>query len=138
MQPTAPVGEVFSDIAAGLGRGGWVLTLASLLAIVAAGAAAGTVRRLVRRSTPELLVLLNRSAAFYGRWQGDRLSSAPPAEVAAEVARCRRIVELLEARTPAPADGATRGAMDGLRAWIALLSKRIDDGARLPSGPAYA
>ncbi len=138
MQSTAPMGEVFSDIAASLGRGGWVVTLASLLAIVAAGAAAGTVRRLVRRSTPELIVLLNRSAAFYGRWPGDRLSSAPPAEVVAEVARCRRIAELLEARTPAPVDGATRGALDGLHAWIALLSKRIDESVRIPSGPAYA
>ncbi|BBZ26084.1 hypothetical protein MMAD_03790 [Mycolicibacterium madagascariense] len=138
MESTAPMGEVFGDIAASLGRGGWVVTLASLLAIVAAGAAAGTVRRLVRRSTPEMIVLLNRSAAFYGRWPGDRLSSAPPAEVAAEVARCRRLVALLEARTPAGGDGAASGAMDGLRAWIALLSKRIDDGARMPSGPAYA
>ncbi|KAA0102369.1 hypothetical protein CIW49_03425 [Mycolicibacterium sp. P1-18] len=117
--------------------GGWVFTVASLLALLAAGVAVRTGRRLLRRSTPELVVLLNESAAFYSRWPEDRLWAAPSAELAAEVARCRRVVELLESRHVA-ATGASRGAVDGLNAWIALLGKRIDKPVNLPSGAAYA
>jgi hypothetical protein len=144
--------EVLRDVAASLSRSGgvsspapggmsgWAFTIASLLTLVAAGAAVRTARRLARRSTPELIVLLNQSAAFYSRWPDHRLASAPRAELLAETARCRRIVELLESRAPAAADGggATRGAVDGLRVWIALLGKRIDGRAELPAGPAYA
>ena len=55
----------------------WVLTLTSLVALLAAGGVAARVaRRLMRRSTPELVVLLNQSAAFYGRWPEDRLDCA--------------------------------------------------------------
>jgi len=131
-----PMDEVLGDIATSLARGGWLFTIASLLTLIAAGAAVRTARRLARRSAPELIVLLNQSAAFYRRWPDDRLSSAPRGELVTEMARCRRIVGLLEARTPAA--GATRGATDGLRVWIAVLAKRIDDFADMPSGPAYA
>ena len=121
----------------GVGAGGWVFTVASILAFLAAGAAMRTGRRLLRRSTPELVVLLNESAAFYSRWPEDRLSSVPDVELADEIARCRRVVELLEARHGV-AVGASRGAVDGLQAWIALLGKRIDQPASLPSGAAFA
>ena len=121
----------------GVGAGGWVFTVASILAVLAAGVAMRTGRRLLRRSTPELVVLLNESAAFYSRWPEDRLASVPGVELAAEIARCRRVVELLEARQGAAA-GASRGAVDGLQAWIALLGKRIDQPASLPSGAAFA
>ena len=121
----------------GVGAGGWVFTVASILAVLAAGVAMRTGRRLLRRSTPELVVLLNQSAAFYGRWPEDRLGSVPDVELAAEIARCRRVVELLEARQGVAA-GASRGAVDGLQAWIALLGKRIDQPASLPSGAVFA
>jgi len=121
----------------GVGAGGWVFTVASILAVLAAGVAMRTGRRLLRRSTPELVVLLNQSAAFYGRWPEDRLSSVPDVELAAELARCRRVVELLEARQGAAA-GASRGAIDGLQAWIAVLGKRISQPASLPSGAVFA
>ena len=81
VQPSLPVGQILSAIIARLDTGGeaspsgiggigeWVLTLTSLLALLAAGGVAARVaRRLTRRSTPELIVLLNQSAAFYGRW----------------------------------------------------------------------
>jgi hypothetical protein len=112
------------------GIGGWVLTLTSLLAVLAAGGAAARVaRRLVTRSTPELVVLLNQSAAFYGRWPEDRLASVPNAELLTETVRCRRIIELLESRRAGAGDGGatTRGAIDGVRAWMTLLSKRIEE-----------
>ena len=121
----------------GVGVGGWMFTVASVLALLAAGVAVRTGRRLLRRSTPELVVLLNESAAFYSRWPEDRLWAVPGVELAAEVARCTRVVELLESRQGASA-GASRGAIDGLRAWIALLGKRIDQPVNLPSGAAYA
>ena len=120
-----------------VGAGGWVFTVASVLALLAAGVALRTGRRLLRRSTPELVILLNQSAAFYSRWPEDRLWAVPDAERAREVARCTRVVELLESRQGTPT-GATRGAVDGLQAWIALLGKRIDGPADLPSGAAYA
>ncbi|MCV7419563.1 hypothetical protein H7K45_03335 [Mycobacterium yunnanensis] len=129
MQPPVPMSEV--------GVGGWVFTVASVVALLAAGVAVRTGRRLLRRSTPELVVLLNASAAFYSRWPEDRLSAVPGDELAAEVARCTRIVELLESRQGA-SGGASRGAVDGLKAWIALLDKRIDKPVHLPSGAAYA
>ena len=144
MQPQLPIGEVLGDLAASLGRGGgvsspstggWVVTVVSVLALIAAGFAVRTARRLVRRSTPELLVLLNQSAAFYGRWPEDRLASAPRAELATEAARCRRIVELLESTV---ADAASHGPIDGLKSWIMVLGRHIEQGATLPSGPAYA
>jgi hypothetical protein len=150
MQPPVPMGEVLSDIAASLSRGGvsssgtggvggWVFTVASVLALIAAGFAVRTARRLTRRSAPELIVLLNQSAAFYSRWPEDRLSSAPRAELVSEAARCRRIVELLESHPSVAADGgASRGAIDGLKMWIALLCKRIEQQANMPSGAAYA
>jgi hypothetical protein len=124
-----------------LGADWWILVLASLMALLAVGGVAGWVaRHFVRRSTPELLVLLDRSAAFYGRWPEDRLERAPRSELVVEAARCRRIIELLERRTPLgdvdmPAE---EGPMIGLRAWIALLSARIDGRLDVPSGSAYA
>jgi hypothetical protein len=170
MQPTALVGEVLSTIAArvnaggdvsslgtvwqrsvlasgradhsALGGVGWLaLTLASLLALFAIGGAAS---RLARRpgwkATPELIVLLNQSAAFYGRWPEDRLASAPRDDVVLEAARCRRIVELLERRTAPEIDRgpAENGPIAGLQAWITLLSKRIDGRPDVPSEFAYA
>jgi hypothetical protein len=129
MQPSVPMSEV--------GVGGWVFTVASVLALLAAGVAVRTGRRLLRRSTPELVVLLNESATFYSRWPEDRLWAVPAGELADEVARCTRVVELLESRRGAAA-GASRGAVDGLHAWIALLGKRIDKPVNLPSGTAYA
>jgi hypothetical protein len=121
--------------------GGVALLLVSLLALLAAGGAAGWVaRHLVRRSAPELIVLLNQSASFYGRWPEDRLARAPRKELMAEAARCRRIVELLERRVT-PGDvrvAGEAGSVEGLRAWIALVSSRIDGRIEIPSGPAYA
>jgi hypothetical protein len=121
------------------GGAGWILTVASLLVLVAlGGVAARAARRLVVRSTPELTVLLNQSAAFYRRWPEHRLAAAPRAELTAEAVRCRRIVELLERRTVAGIDDgpAARGPIDGLQVWIKLLYKRIEDHADLPSGAA--
>jgi|SRR5689334_13767208 len=129
MQPSVPMSEV--------GVGGWVFTVASVLALLAAGVAVRTGRRLLCRSTPELVVLLNESAAFYRRWPQDRLWAAPDAERARELARCRRIVELLESR-PGAAAGASRGVVDGLQAWIAVLAKRIERPSDVPTGTAYA
>jgi hypothetical protein len=141
MQPRLPMGEILDDIVAGVTRGGgvstWVLTIVSLLTLFAAGAAIRLVSRLTRRATPELIVLLNQSAAFYGRWPEDRLPYAPRAELVTEAARCRRIVELLESRSSSDGSGATRGAIDGLQSWISLLAKRIDDHAVAPAGPAF-
>ena len=148
MQPSLPVGQILSAIIARLDTGGeaspsgiggigeWVLTLTSLLALLAAGGVAARVaRRLTRRSTPELIVLLNQSAAFYGRWPEDRLANAPRGEVMTETARCRRIIELLESPRSAAVDGgsATRGAIDGLRAWTTLLYERIEGNLDAPS-----
>lgn len=139
MTSALPTGEVLADFAASLGRGGaahaaggWLVTVASVLAVVVAARVA---RRLTRRSTPELLVLLDQSAAFYGRWPEDRLGGAPRAELITEAARCRRIVELLQSR---PSDAVTGGVLTGLQAWITLLGRRIEQYADLPSGPAYA
>jgi hypothetical protein len=134
MQPRVPMSEVLTSSGSG-----WVLTLASVLAVITAGFAVRTAHRLFRRSAPELVVLLNQSAAFYARWPEDRLASAPRTELVREAARCRRIVELLEGRTSATADsGASRGTIAGLKSWIALLGKRIEEGAELAAGPAYA
>lgn len=143
MQSPVPMSELLSAIAAGLGRGGvsspgtggWAVTVVSVLAVIAAGVAVRTGRRLTRRSAPELIVLLDQSAAFYGRWPEDRLSMVPRAELMREAARCRRIVELLEARALVPADD---GVIAGLRAWITLLASRIDGPACAPSGVSYA
>ena len=121
------------------GGAGWVLTVASLLVLVAiGGVAASAARQLAARSTPELTVLLNQSARFYSRWPEHQLAAAPRAELTAEALRCRRIVELLERRTVAGIDDepAARGPIDGLQVWIKLLYKRIDDGADLLSGVA--
>jgi hypothetical protein len=119
----------------------WVLAVVSLLALLAAGGAAGWMaRRLARRAKPELVVLLDESAAFYGRWPEDRLSRAPRDQLVAEAARCRRIIELLELRRAPGTAGRLdeAGPIVGLRAWIALVSKRIDGGLDVRSGTAYA
>ncbi|MEU0498470.1 hypothetical protein [Mycobacterium sp. NPDC006124] len=129
MQSSVPMSQV--------GVGGWVFTVAAVLALMAAGGAVRTARRLLRRSTPELVILLNESAAFYSRWPEDRLWAVPDTERAAEVARCLRVVELLEKRQGATT-AAGRGVVDGLRAWIELVGKGIGQPANLPSGAAYA
>ena len=148
MQPSAPVGQILSAIVARLDAGGetppsgiggsgeWVVMLTSLLALFAAGGAAAWVaRRLTRTSTPELIVLLNQSAAFYRLWPEDRLANAPRGELMTETARCRRIIELLESSNAAAVDGGseTRGAVAGLRAWTTLLYERIEDHLDAPS-----
>lgn len=148
-----PAGEVFSALAARFGVGGdvtpqatggiggWVLTLTSALALVVVGRfAARLARRLVSRSTPELIVLLDQSAAFYGRWPEGRLTSAPRGELMAEAARCRRTIELLESRGATATDWgpATRGPVDGLRAWITLLHKQIEERVNTPPGLSHA
>jgi hypothetical protein len=142
VQPSLPAGQILNAVVARLDTGGeaspsgigglgeWVLMLTSLLALLAAGGVAARVaRRLTRRSTPELIVLLNQSAAFYGRWPDDRLANAPRDELMIETARCRRIIELLESPSSAAVDGGspTRGAIAGLRAWTTLLYERIED-----------
>lgn len=120
----------------------WVVAVASLLALFAVGGVAGRMAdRLARRSTPELVVLLNQSAAFYGHWPEDRLAIAPRGELEAEAARCRRIVALLErqaAGTTTPRGSAQRGPIDGLTTWITLLSNRIEARDVAPAGPSYA
>jgi hypothetical protein len=143
MQPMALVGEVLSAVATRIcggpdashsvsadGYKGWILTVASLLAVVAAGRVAG---RLTRGSAPELTVLLNQSAAFYRRWPQPHNSSAPATELMVEAARCQRIIQLLEA---ADLDGgpAARGPIDGLRTWITLLHRQI---RTMDAAPAY-
>lgn len=163
MQPAVLVGDLLGAVTARVDRGsdawqpslasarsaysalggtGWcVLVLVSLLALAGVGGVAGRVaRQLARRSTPELIVLLNESAAFYGRWPEDRLASVPRAELVAEAARCQRIIELLERREAAGVDGgpASRGPIDGLRVWVALLRQRIERPDDTPSGVAYA
>lgn len=119
----------------------WVLALASLVALLALGGAArGTAQRLMRRSTPELVVLLDQSAAFYGRWAEDELASVPRSELQIEAARCRRIVVLLEGRAAADLhEGpAERGPIAGLQVWITLLGNKIASHDGIPTGPAYA
>jgi hypothetical protein len=148
VQPSAPVGQILSAIIARLDAGGeaspseiagigeWALMLTSLLALLAAGGVAARVaRRLTRRSAPELIVLLNQSAAFYGRWPEHRLANAPDAELLTETARCRRIIELLESRGAAAVDGgsATHGAIAGLRAWTTLLYERLEEHLDAPA-----
>jgi hypothetical protein len=148
VQPSLPVGQILSAVVARLDTGGeaspsgiggigwWALMLTSLLALLAAGGVAARVaRRLTHRSTPELIVLLNQSAAFYGRWPEDRLANAPRGELMNETARCRRIIELLESRRAAAVDdgSATRGAVAGLRAWTTLLYERLEGHLDAPS-----
>jgi hypothetical protein len=147
MQPLALVGEVISAVAAritgggaasqsmaGDGYKGWILTLVSLLVVVAAGRVAG---RFTPRSTPELAALLNQSAAFYRRWPEHRHADAPATELMAEAARCQRIIQLLEA-ADLDTGPASRGPIDGLHAWITLLHKQISTHDPATSGPAYA
>jgi hypothetical protein len=132
-------GEVSSSGAAGLG--GWLATLSSVLAVLVVGSvAARMARRLTRNSTPELIVLLNQSAAFYVRWPEDQLAHAPRDAVMSEAIRCGRIVELLEARrTGVVNDGSVlRGAVDGVATWIAVLHREIGRGVNVPSGPTFA
>jgi hypothetical protein len=135
----------FSAARAGHGGPGavdrWLLTLASLIVLLAVGrAAAKVLRQLTRKSTPELIVLLNQSAAFYSRWPEDQHVNAPHAELLAEASRCRRIVELLERRAATELDSgpASRGPIDGLHAWIAVLQRQIHLRDDAPSGTAYA
>jgi hypothetical protein len=123
------------------GVGEWFATLASVLAVLAvAGLAARVAGRLTNRSVPELIVLLDESAKFYGRWPEHRLVGAPPVEVMVEAARCQRIIELLESHGGDAGVGgrAARGPIDGLRAWVQVLHRRIAAQAGVPSGPAYA
>ncbi|MBJ7336124.1 hypothetical protein [Mycolicibacterium sp.] len=132
-------GDVSSSGASGIGD--WIVTLTSLIAVLAVGGVAARVAsRLLRRSTPELILLLDQSAEFYSRWPEDRLASAPRGEVAIEAARCRRIIDLLESPGGPAADRgpASRGPIEGLRAWVALLHKRIDGQLAAPAGSAYA
>ncbi|CAN5825868.1 hypothetical protein BH09ACT7_BH09ACT7_28090 [soil metagenome] len=147
MQPQMLVGEVLSAVAARVGHatsggvGGWLVTLTSLLVLLAVGGcAAGVLGRLTRSSTPELIVLLNRSAAFYRRWPEDQHLTAPRGELVAEATRCQRVIELLEHRAVTADDRslAARGPIDGLHAWIALLNSHIEARGHVPSGPAYA
>jgi hypothetical protein len=147
MQRAMLAGELLSSIAARVGHTGpggvdrWFLTVTSLLALFAVGGAAAKLsRQLVRRSTPELIVLLNQSAAFYGRWPEDQHVHAPSVELVAEANRCRRIIELLEHRSATGIDNspASRGPIDGLRAWIMVLSRQIQLREDVPSGTAYA
>jgi hypothetical protein len=153
MQPSTPTGEVISALAARFGAGGevaphgtgaiggWLLALASALVLLVVGAfAARLARRLVSRSAPELIVLLDQSAAFYSRWPEDRLTSAPRGELMAEAARCRRTIELLESRgaTVTGWGPATRGPVSGLKAWIALLQKQIGERVNTPPGLSLA
>jgi hypothetical protein len=123
------------------GLGEWVVTFSSLLAVLAVGGAAVRVaRRLDRRSVPELVLLLDQSVEFYSRWPEDRLAGAPHRELVLEASRCRRIIELLELQSGAGAEGgpATRGPIEGLQAWAALLHSRITQPLNAPAGPAYA
>ncbi len=143
--PVMLISEVLSALAGRLGHTApgdaddWVITLTSLLVMfTVGGVAVGLARRLTRRPAPELTVLLNQSAAFYSRWPEDRHATAPAGELMAEAARCQRIVELLERRAEANSGPASRGPIDGLNAWIALLHKRIHTRDGAPSGPAYA
>jgi hypothetical protein len=153
MQPSTPAGEVFSALIARFGAGsdvtpqapggigGWVVTLASALVLVVVGRfAARMARRLVSRSTPELIVLLDQSAAFYGRWPEDRLTSAPRGELLAEAARCGRTIELLESRVAAVTGWgpAIRGPVDGLKAWVVLLHKQLEERVSTPPGLSHA
>ena len=148
-----PAGEVFSAVAARLGAGGdvsspgpggiggWVFPVATALAVlVVGGFAARLAHRLVRRSPSELIVLLDQSASFYSRWPEDRLASAPRGELMAEAARCRRTIQLLESRSAAviASEPASRGPIDGLKAWTALLHRQIEGRANTPSGLAHA
>jgi hypothetical protein len=152
MQRSMPAGSVFSDLAARFGAGGdvtpqatggvggWVLTLVSALALVVVGRFAARVsHQLASRSTPELIVLLNRSAAFYGRWPED-LANVPRGELMAEAARCQRTIELLESRgnTVIGWGPASRGPVDGLKSWLVLLHKQIEEQVSAPSGLSHA
>jgi hypothetical protein len=151
MQSSTPAGEAISALAARFGAGtdvapqwaggigGWVVAIASALALLVVGSfAARVARRLTHRSTPELIVLLDQSALFYSRWPEDRLASAPRDELMAEEARCRRTIELLECRGATVTDWgpATRGPVNGLKAWIALLQKQI--GERVNTTPGFS
>ncbi|MDP9165129.1 MAG: hypothetical protein M3O32_03560 [Actinomycetota bacterium] len=153
MQSSAPTGEVLSALVARFGAGsdvaphgaggsgGWVVTLAAALGLIVVGSvAARLARRLVDRSTPELVNLLNQSATFYGRWPEDRLQTAPGSELAAEAARCRRTIELLESHGPAGTGRnlAMRGPVDGLNAWITLLHKHIANRVDTSPGLSHA
>ena len=146
MQPLALVGEFLNAVAARISGGtdashsvsgdgykAWILTVASLLVVVAAGRVAG---RVTRTSAPELTVLLNQSAAFYRRWP-EHQDNAPAIELMTEAARCQRIIQLLEA-TDLDSGPASRGPVDGLHAWIAVLHKQIHTRDAARSGPAYA
>ena len=151
MQLPVLVGQIVDAVAPRLGGGGemspgvggvgnWVVTLSSLIAVlVVGGTAAKVASRLMRRSTPELVLLLDQSAQFYSRWPEDRLAGAPRAELMIEAARCRRIINLLESKAMPSADRglATRGPIDGLRAWVALLHNRIAEQLNASDRPAF-
>lgn len=157
MQPAALVGEVVRAVAARVDFGSdgsstgvaaigrvdhWFFAAASVLALLGVSSATvRVVRRLARGSVPELMVLLEESAAFYRCWPEDRLDAAPRERLVAEVARCLRIVELLESpcrdREAALREPTLQGPVVGLRSWIALLLSRIDGHSHRPSGAAY-
>jgi hypothetical protein len=153
MQSSTPAGEVITALAARFGAGGdvapqgtggfggWVLALASALVLLVVGSfAARLARHVASRSVPELIVLLDQSAAFYSRWPEDRLASAPRGELMAEAARCGRTIELLESRgaTVTGWGPAARGPVNGLKAWIALLQKQIGERVNTPPGLSHA
>ncbi|TPG36705.1 hypothetical protein [Mycolicibacterium hodleri] len=152
MQPPVLVGQILGAVAPRLdvggemspsgvgGIGNWVVTLSSLLAVlVLGGTAAKVAGHLMRRSTPELILLLNQSAQFYSRWPEDRLAGTPRVELMVEAARCRRIIDLLESQHGPSADRgpATRGPIDGMRTWAALLHSRIGEQLDASSRPAF-
>jgi hypothetical protein len=144
MQSSVLLGDILSAIASRVEQSvagdtdGWIVTLTSVLVVLAAGGVAARVlRRLTRTSEPELVVLLNQSAAFFSRWPDGQDAGAPPDELRAEAGRCQRIIDLLELR----ADGglAGRGPIAGLHAWIALLQSQLQSrGATTPAGPVHA
>ena len=143
MQPVMLVGEVLSAAAARLDSGGdrWIIALCSLVALVAVGGVAARLsRRLMRSSSPELIVLLNQSAEFYRCWPEHRRANVPSAELVAEANRCQRIIELLELRAAAGIESraALSGPINGLNAWKTLLCRQIQVRAEAPSGTAYA
>lgn len=132
MHTPASVGDIVDTIGTGLGAvgvRGVVFTALSALAVIAVGAGvAYAADRMLGRSMPELMALLNQSATFYARWPEDRLSEAPLYERRLEALRCQRIIELLEHAEPHGTDDVhnRQGAIGGLRAWLAALRTSID------------
>jgi hypothetical protein len=113
---------------------GWLVTCLSFLAVVALGAGVTyVVRRFMpTRSTPELQVLLNQSAAFYARWPEPELTYAPKNEMMAEAIRCQRIIDLLRRRAQVN-NGESKylmGPIGGVQSWLTLLHQEMNLAAR--------